>query len=87
MSVQTPSVPLTTTAVSWYLRQDVAKEVEQQVKRRRREDNDGEMKQVKEGVAGLTILKPVLAFLKAGVCHQLPSSFPLQRHKQTVLPE
>ncbi len=47
---------------------------------------DGGMKQAKEGVAGLTILKPDLAFLKAGVRHQLPS-FPLQRHKQSFLPE
>lgn len=47
---------------------------------------DGGMKQAEEGVAGLTILKPDLAFLKAGVRHQLPS-FPLQRHEQSFLPE
>lgn len=44
------------------------------------------MKQEQEGVAGLTILKPDLAFLKAGVRYQLPS-FPFQRHKQSVPPE
>lgn len=47
---------------------------------------DERMKQSDEGVAGLTILKPELAFLKAGVWHQLPS-FPLQRHEQSVLPK
>ena len=36
--------------------------------------------------AGLTILKPDLAFLKAGVRHQLPS-FPFQRHEQSFLPK
>lgn len=49
---------------------------------------DGGMKQAKEGVAGLTILKPDLAFLKAGVRHQLPSFPSFQRHKQSCfLPE
>lgn len=47
---------------------------------------DGGMKQAKEGVAGLTILKPDRAFLKAGVWHQLPS-FSFQRHEQSFLPE
>lgn len=47
---------------------------------------EGGMKQAIEGVAGLTILKPDLAFLKAGVRHQLPS-FTLQRHEQSFLPE
>lgn len=69
----------------------MSKKAERQVKKRGRERHgfagtDGGMKQAKEGVAGLTILKPDLAFLKAGVRHQLPS-FPLQRHKQSFLPE
>lgn len=41
---------------------------------------------MEEGVAELTILKPDHAFLKAGILHQLPSSFLLQ-HKQSVLTE
>lgn len=59
--------------------------VKQQVRGKRwREDRGRAMKQVKEGVAELTILKPDLAFLKAGILHQVPSSFLLQ-HKQSVL--
>lgn len=61
--------------------------VKQQVRGRRwREDRGRARKQVKEGVAELTILKPDHAFLKAGILHQFPSSFLLQ-HKQSVLTE
>lgn len=43
-----------------------------------------EKKKKEEGVAGLTIFKPDLAFLKARIRHQVPS---FQRRKQSFLPD